>query len=174
MGWDTFQRVMSTYFARWRFGHPRPDDFFATVNDVSRADYTRFFDQVYRSSNVFDYAVDFARSDPLPSGKGFRTVVQVRRRGEAVWPVDVDIAFQDGSRVRENWKGLDRWKVFTIDKASPVESVVVDPGRRLLLDADYANNSYTTHPRGWEAARRWSQRWMIWMQDALLSMAWVL
>ena len=52
------QRIMSTYFERWKFRHPKPQDFFAVVNEVSGRDMTWFFDQVYRSSNVFDYALD--------------------------------------------------------------------------------------------------------------------
>ena len=51
------QQVMSTYFERWKFRHPQPDDFFAVVNEVTGQDMTWFFDQVYRSSNVFDYGV---------------------------------------------------------------------------------------------------------------------
>src|SRR5262249_19962470 len=54
LGWPTLQRAMSTYFDRWKFRHPRPDDFFQTVSEVSGRDLTSFFDQVYRSSNTFD------------------------------------------------------------------------------------------------------------------------
>ena len=31
------QRIMSTYFERWKFRHPQPADFFAVVNEVSGA-----------------------------------------------------------------------------------------------------------------------------------------
>jgi hypothetical protein len=44
----------------------------------------------------------------------------------------------------------------------------------LLLDVDYTNNSYTTRPQAEAAARKWSHRWMIWLQDALLSYAWLI
>ena len=58
LGWDTLQRILSTFFERWKFRHPRPEDFFAVVNEVSGRDLTWFFDQVHRSSNVFDYGVE--------------------------------------------------------------------------------------------------------------------
>ena len=64
LGWATLQRVLSTYFARLAFKHPKPEDFFAVVNEVSGRDLTWFFDQVYRSSNVFDYGVDVFTSEP--------------------------------------------------------------------------------------------------------------
>ena len=56
LGWETLQRILSTYFMRWQFKHPKPDDFFRIANEVSGQDLGWFFDQVYRSSNVFDYA----------------------------------------------------------------------------------------------------------------------
>ena len=64
LGWDVLQRILSTYYARWAFRHPKPEDFFAVVNEVSGRDMTWFFDQVYRSSNVFDYGVDAFSSEP--------------------------------------------------------------------------------------------------------------
>ena len=57
LGWPMMQRIMATFFQRWAFKHPQPADFFQTVNEVSGQDLTWFFDQVYRSSNVFDYGV---------------------------------------------------------------------------------------------------------------------
>src|SRR5262249_27450709 len=54
LGWPTLQHVMATYFSRWRFKHPRPNDFFNTVADVAKRDMGWFFDQTYRSSDVFD------------------------------------------------------------------------------------------------------------------------
>ena len=75
---------MSTYFERWQFRHPQPEDFFAVVNEVSGEDMTWFFDQVYRSSNVFDYGVQEFRARPAQAdatAAGDRTVG--RRGGSA-------------------------------------------------------------------------------------------
>ena len=54
---------MSTFFNRWQFKHPKPGDFFAIANEVSGQDLTPFFDQVYRSSDAFDYGIQELRSD---------------------------------------------------------------------------------------------------------------
>ena len=50
--------MLSTFFTRWKFKHPTPEDFFAVLNEVTGKDHTWFFDQVYRSSNTFDYAIE--------------------------------------------------------------------------------------------------------------------
>ncbi len=63
LGWPTMQRILSTYFDRWKFRHPRPADFFQIANEISGQDLTWFFDQVYRGSNTFDYGVQDLLSD---------------------------------------------------------------------------------------------------------------
>ena len=71
LGWPALQRILSTHFAAWQFKHPKPDDFFAIANEVSGQDLGWFFDQVYRSSNVFDYGVQDLKSER--DGDQYRT-----------------------------------------------------------------------------------------------------
>ena len=189
LGWPTLQRILSTYFERWKFRHPKPQDFFDVVNEVSGQDLTWFFDQVYRSSNVFDYGVQALTSRPA-GGRGFfgdgperafagrtdsrerfHTTVVARRHGEGLFPVDVIVTFEDGETVRERWDGRARWTLFEYDRPSRAVSAQVDPDRVLLLDVDYTNNSYTLAPRADEAARKWSLAWLAWLQDVLLTYA---
>ncbi|MEO8260012.1 MAG: M1 family metallopeptidase [Acidobacteriota bacterium] len=169
IGWPALQRVMSVYFERWRFKHPKPADFFAVVTEVTGQEMGGFFDQVYRSSDTFDYAVQ-GLSSTAEQGR-FRTSVVVRRNGEAILPVDVLVTFADGEKVLEHWSGRDRWKAFTYDRPSRAAAAAVDPGRVLLLDTNYTNNSRTLTPRGPEAATKWSLKWMVWLQDLLLTWA---
>ena len=168
LGWPTLQRIMATHFDTWKFRHPKPADYFDTVNEVAGRDLGWFFDQVYRSSNVFDYGVQdltSARDDR----NEFRTTVIVRRWGEAIFPVDVLVTFRDGERVTEHWDGKDRWKLYTYDRRAQALSAQADPARVLLLDVDYTNNSKTLEPQGGRAATKWSLKWMVWLQDGLLS-----
>ncbi len=168
-GWPLVQKVMSTYWERWRFRHPLPDDFFATVNEVTGEDMTWFFDQVYRSSNVFDYGIQEFRS--TRHGDGYRTVVVPRRFGEALHPVDVVTTFRDGKTVTERWDGRDRRAIYTYDRPSQALSVQVDPARLLLLDVNYTNNSATLESRAGDASLKWSLKWVTWLQDLMLTYA---
>jgi hypothetical protein len=187
LGWNTLQKIMSTYFARWSFKHPRPEDFFAVVNEVSGQDLTWFFDQVYRSSNVFDYGIETlttaamqdqgifgegpARGFRTNEGRGdaYRTVVVARRHGEAVFPVDVRVVFADGTERRWRWDGQERWKAFEVIYTARAQYAQVDPDRVLALDLNVSNNSLTLAPRAHHAARKWSFAWLIWLQDHLLT-----
>jgi hypothetical protein len=165
LGWPVLQRILSTYFDRWKFRHPRPEDFFAVVNEVSGRDMTWFFDQVYRSSNEFDYGVQ-----ELVSANG-RTSVVIRRYGEATFPVSVLTTFADGGQVREQWDGLDRRVIYTYERPASAVAAQVDPERVLLLDVDYTNNTRTLRPRAAEAGLKWSLRWMTWLQELMLTYA---
>ena len=166
LGWPIMRRALSTYFSRWQFKHPEPRDFFEIVTEVAGQDVGWFFDEVYRSSNVFDYGVQELTS--VLDGDRYRTSVFVRRYGEAVFPVDVLVTFEDGEQQTDRWNGRDRWKQYTYERQSQAVSAQVDPKRVLLLDINYTNNSKTLAPKGPEAATKWSLKWMIWLQDALL------
>jgi hypothetical protein len=189
VGWPVMRRIMSTYFARWRFRHPKPKDFFDVVNEVSGRDMTWFFDQVYRSSNVFDYAIDELKTAPV-SVSGFveaggrreyvarkvdegryRTIVVARRLGEGVFPVDVEVTFANREKARQRWSGAERWKAFTFERASRAVSASVDPNRVLLLDVNVTNNSRTLAPEAHAAAHKWSLEWIAWLEDLLLTYA---
>jgi hypothetical protein len=169
LGWPTLQRIMSTYFARWQFKHPRPHDFFDVVTEVAGRDLGWYFDQAYRSSNVFDYGVQELKSER--DGEGFRTAVVVRRYGEAIFPVDVLVTFRNGETASERWDGRDRWRLYTYDRAVQALSAEVDPNRVLLLDTNTTNNSRTLEPKAGAAATKWAVKWMVWLQDVLLSYA---
>jgi hypothetical protein len=184
--WEVMQRVFSVYFTRWKFKHPRPDDFFTVLNEVTGKNHDWFIEQVYNSSNTFDYAVESVTSEPIeargmmesPNGLTFhdtktegqfRTTVVVRRLAAGQFPVDVLVTFANGDQAREKWDGRARWTVLTFDKTVKAVSAQVDPERVLLLDTNFTNNSKTTEPVGDAAARKWSLRWMVWLQDLFMT-----
>lgn len=170
VGWPTMERVFQTYFDRWQFKHPKPADFFAVANEVAEQDLTWFFDQVYRSSNAFDYAIDTFKS--VKEGGAYRTDVIVSRKGEAIFPVDVTVTLENGDHINDRWDGRDRWKHYTFTRPARATSAVVDPNRVLLLDVNVTNNSRAIDgAAGRTTATKWSLKWLVWLQDSLLSWA---
>lgn len=159
IGWEKTQLTLSTYFQRWSFKHPTPQDFFAVANEVSGTDLTWFFDAVHRSSATFDYAVGQVAGD----------TVAIRRIGDGVLPVDVRITFSDGSAKTERWDGVDRWRVMSFPGTAKIATVEVDPNGVLLLDVNRTNNSWTARPDTDTAVKRWSLRWITWAEELLLT-----
>jgi Peptidase family M1 domain len=169
LGWPTLQRIMSTFFNASAFKHPKPDDFFRTASGVAGSDLTWFFDQAHRSSNVFDYGIQDLKSER--DGDRFRTTVVVRRYGEAVFPVEVLVTFENGDRVTERWDGRERWTMYVYERPAQALHAQVDPNRVLLLDVSPTNNSRTLRPQGRRAATKWSAKWLVWLEDYLLTWA---
>jgi hypothetical protein len=170
LGWPTLQRIMSTYFERWKFRHPKPEDFFRIANEVSGQDLTWFFDQVYRSSNTFDYGVQEVFSERADD-KGYRTTVVAQRLGEAIFPVEVLTTFRDGTTRREHWDGLGRRVQFVYETPAEALSAEVDPKHVLVLDIARTNNSRTSEPRAAQAGLKWALTWMVWLQDLMVTYA---
>jgi hypothetical protein len=170
LGWTTVQQMLQTFFERWKFKHPRPGDFFRVANEVSGRDLGPFFDQVYRGSAVFDYGVEDLTT-VAAGGDSFLTTVVVRRHGDGIFPVTVLVRFADGNQVRDTWDGGGRWTRFTFENRSRAVSAQVDPDQILLLDTNFTNNTFTTEPRGGRAATKWAAKWMVWLQDQLMTWA---
>jgi len=57
IGQKTMNIIMRTFFQRWKFKHPRSQDFIDVVNRVTGQNYDWYFDQVLKGSNELDYTV---------------------------------------------------------------------------------------------------------------------
>ena len=196
LGWDVVQRGMATFYRQWKFGHPKPNDFFDAMNGAAGEDLGWFFDQVHGSSAVFDYGIaalssrnaagrgwfdDGRYRDESGSGAGanrearsgpenwYESLVTVRRYGDGIFPVEVVVELADGTRERRRWDGQAQWTTYRFVRPSRAVTATVDPGRVLLLDTDFTNNSRTTRSRAGEAAAKWTLAWIVWVQDLLLT-----
>jgi Peptidase family M1 domain len=170
IGWRRVQRGLSLFFTKSAFTHPSPAEFFAAMNEWAGRDLSSYFDQVYRSSSSFDYAISQLTSEPDDDGT-YHTEVVARRLGDGVFPVEVLVRFADGSEARERWDTRDRWTLFKYDRPTRAVSAEIDPSHVLVLDVNRTNNSRAIAPLTAKATRQWSGRWMVWLQDLVLTYA---
>jgi hypothetical protein len=140
-----------------------------------------YFNQAVYGTQVLDYAVDQVSSDPvkwwLPEPKDkkqilYLSTVYLRRKGDFVLPVTAEIVFDDGTRLREHWDGVDRWTRFTYTRNVKVRSVEIDPDHTVLLDKDFFNNSYTTATNN-IPARKLSNLWLNLQQLLAQIVSWI-
>lgn len=103
-------------------------------------------------------------SAPPPA---FESVVDIRRWGGAVFPVEIRVTFSDGSIAEERWDGRERWTRFRYRDRARVTTVEVDPRRVLVLDVNSTNNSWSSRPQAAAAATKWTAKWMIWLPGVL-------
>jgi hypothetical protein len=73
----------------------------------------------------------------------YRSYVWLQRKEDFIMPVDVEIKFDNGEKIREHWDGVSRWTKFTYEKKAKVESAEIDPDHTIQIDRNDFNNSYT-------------------------------
>jgi len=182
IGEDTMAKAMHVYFMKYRFTHPTQEDFLKTIEEVSGKDLRWYFNQAFYGSPVMDYKVLAIESFPVnwyeekksafqkpDKNTVYRSYVWLQRKEDFIMPVDVEIKFDDGERVREHWDGVSRWTKFTYEKKAKVESAEIDPDHTIQIDRNDFNNSYRDESDG-KPARKIENYWMFitqWMGQAL-------
>jgi Peptidase family M1 domain len=140
-----------------------------------------FFNQAVYGTQVLDYAIDSISSDPAqwwlpePSDKKkieYLSTVYLHRKGDFILPVTVEIVFDDGTRIRDRWDGVDRWTKFTYTRNAKIISAEIDPDHIIPLDSNFFNNSYTIN-RNPIPARKLSNLWLSFNQLAAQLFAWL-
>lgn len=133
-----------------------------------------FFDQAVYGTAMLDYSVDDMSSKPVEGSqqKQYLSSVRLRRKGEFHLPVTAEVVFDDGTRLREHWDGIDRWKQFSYTRAAKVVSVEIDPDHLIALDRDEFNNSRKTDANPvptdkltavWLTVQQWAQQMLAWV-----------
>jgi hypothetical protein len=153
IGEDTMRRALRTYFLRYRFTHPTGKDFLKTLEEVSGKDLRWYFNQAVNGTNILDYEILDAQSELLtpdkaknqasqPDPEVYRTIVTVHRKGDFIFPVNVEIKFTDATTLVEHWDGHDRWVRYVYERPAQIVSAEIDPEHRVQLDLNLYNNSY--------------------------------
>jgi len=144
-----------------------------TATPVVNSSLRPFFDQAVYGTQLLDYTVDGITSDPVDGKpKQYVSTVTVRRKGDFILPVTAEIVFEDGTRKREHWNGVDRWARFTYTSSSKVASVELDPDHLIAMERNTFNDSKTTHfdpvPADkltaiWLTLQQWGQQLIAWI-----------
>lgn len=191
LGWPTLQRALRAAAQRFSSGKLTRTEFVRTFTDTTGRDLTWFFDAALDSRGRLDYAIGDLSSlredgSNCPQSPCYKTTVVARRLGDRLFtgtgraPVGeyesgralpVQVTFSDGQRTSDFWDGRAASKTFTYFSPARAASAEIDPGQTLLLDADVRNNSRTLDAGTSGAASNWAAKWMVWLQDLLLTYA---
>jgi hypothetical protein len=187
VGRDAFLAAMKGYAEAWAWKHPTGRDFFAAISGALGQDLAWFWGPVFHGTGAADFAVRTAECRPRREPRGvfgsgderrvvddtpdtgtFHCEVVVVNDGAVSVPVDVEMRFADGTRVRERWddRGHGRWHRFEFDRSSKLTAVEIDPDRRVMLADDPLDDHLRLQPdarASWRAAARVS----FWAQTAM-------
>ncbi len=184
VGQDTMDKTMHTYFMKYRFTHPTKEDFLKTIEEVAGRDLHWYFNQAVYGTQVLDYEVSKVNSYPTnwyEEKKGrksddkkdtlYQSYVSLHRKGDFVMPVEVEIKFDNGEKVREHWDGQSRWTRFGYVKKAQVVSAEIDPDHTVQLDRNNFNNSYVVKEKA-RPTYKLSNYWLFACQWIAQAMAW--
>jgi hypothetical protein len=167
VGWPAIQYAVTDWLQS-------PNRSMSDLNDslfrATAHDLRWFTSQAFDSSFQYDYSIRDLRTAAAADQDGWHeTSVVVARRGAGSFPIDVDVIFGDGTRVRERWDGRGETVTFNYSSRATAVGAIVDPELVLLLDDVRANNTLMGTPPVNESTIRWTMQWAIWLQDVLLA-----
>ena len=143
LGPDRFDPAFRKYIADWAFRHPKPADFFRTLDSEAGEDLSWWWRGWFMNNWTLDLAVtDVAYVDGDPA-KGAK--VTVESLGRLVMPATMEVRYINGSTRRvalpvETWM-LGASDVVNVAGGAAIASVTIDPDHR-LPDRDRSNNLF--------------------------------
>jgi hypothetical protein len=200
MGEEKMDAMLKTYFERWKFKHPKGTDFKAVLKDYlySTFDSTwagnvyTFFENGVEKAFVLDYAITKIANEELPSPQGIfgltagefiykaesdtgtrRSTIEIQRKGDWIFPVEIQVLFEDGTYENYHWDGIDGSYKCTILNKPPVVSARIDPYAKIGVDLDLNNNSMTLAP-GSAPLWKYAAKATFWVQNIFHSLSFLM
>ncbi len=174
MGDELFYDLMRTYYEKQKFTHPRKSHFVDLVKQaaqqhldgVSRAQVLALLDVGLDQPDVCDFAVTALES--VQRGKSYFHSITVEQLQDFVVPVELVLIYADGTDEAIIWQASEHHKVIEVESTSPIESVIIDPEQKLLIDINLNNNSYMVKSNPMTVSKYFS-RALYWTQNMVQS-----
>ena len=134
LGDETFDKAMSSYYSKWEFKHPQPEDLQKALETSTGKDLGWFFGDIMQSTKQIDYKISGVKK----GDDGF--TVSVRNVGQIDCPVRVD-AYKLGKIVETKWVeiGSDGEVFF---KGTSYDQIAID-GNKQMPDMNRNNNYWS-------------------------------
>lgn len=134
---ERFDRALRTYIERWAYKHPRPVDFFNTIENVTGEDLNWFWKGWFYENGNIDLGINQVRRQ----NDGY--LISLMSKGEIPMPVHMEIRYEDGSTENlklpvEIWYRGPEWNYFHRTEKNIV-SVEIDP-ENILPDINSTND----------------------------------
>jgi hypothetical protein len=84
-------------------------------------------------------------------------------------PVPIRLDFADGQSVETQLGAAEGSREFSFESAAPWVAVRIDPNRTVLSDVNLLNNIRLASPASNVPIAKWMARWLVWLEDAMLS-----
>lgn len=143
LGHDTFDYAFRQYIHNWAYKHPRPADFFRSMDNGSGEDLTWFWQGWYYHNWQLDQAVTKVKyvKDDVSNG----ATITVTNNQQLVMPILVTVEESNG-KIHEFKVPVEIWKPdkdaqFHVNTTSKIIHVILDV-KQQLPDIDRSNNEW--------------------------------
>ncbi|WP_018759353.1 M1 family metallopeptidase [Paenibacillus terrigena] len=142
VGAKTMAKIMKTYTKKWAFRHPTTSDFQRVVEQVTKKDWTDFFNQYVYKGFMTDYAVESITAKKVDNNgtSAYESKVILRKKGGDYPQVPVVFMFKDGTSVKRTWDGASTTIQYTLTHKTPLDWVMIDPQDTMVLENKRINN----------------------------------
>lgn len=143
LGHDKFDYAFKQFTKNWAYKHPRPEDFFKSMDNASGEDLTWFWNGWFYHNWQLDQAVkdvDYEDDAPQNGAK-----ITVENKDQMIMPILVKVEEENGE-THDLKIPADVWKYntkaeFKVNSTSKIKKVELDPDHK-MPDKDRANNSW--------------------------------
>ena len=159
IGDEALAETLKTYYNRFKFTHPTPNDFIRTAEKVSGAHLGWYLNDFAKTTKTIDYAVDQV------TATGNNTAVTLERKGAIAMPIDLVVTLNDQSvqhyyiplsemraekpnetsgerKILSDWSWAKPSYSFELPVAlSQIQKIEIDPTGR-MADVDASNNAF--------------------------------
>ena len=147
VGRAAFDSALKDYANRYRFGHPRAEEFQNALEKSLGIDLNSFFEQFIAGTARVDYAIrnveykSIAKSNAASIAE-YNITVTVGREYEGILPQKIEIGLKNRTVIDTLWDGIARTAIFEFNANSRPEYARIGyGGGPYALDENAANNS---------------------------------
>ncbi len=161
LGWPTLQGAL-----RAAASGANPDPV-AAISDAAGRDLSAVFAAASSATSI-DHAVAGMSSSAASCARPcFRTQVSLAANGAVPFPLLLRVSFADGRSIDTRWDG--RRDRVEFESAAPALEARLDPDRVWLFDSNPLNNARVEPRQSNVPLTKWMARWIVWLQDAMLT-----
>lgn len=142
--------------------------FIAGLNESLAQDVSGLFAAAANPA-AMNYAIAKVTTEPCMPAPCTRVRVNVTREGPVFAGAEVRAEFADGQIASTTWNGREAAYEVVFEGPSEPVRVSLDPDARNLLDDNLADQSMRPGGRTNVVVGKWTARWFVWLQDAVLA-----
>jgi len=134
VGKETFFKLVRTVLERYRNRYLSFEDFERTAEEVSGQKLGWFFRDWVDGNKVLSYAIDGVEQS------GGETRVKVRRTGTAGMPLELELALEDGTRLRKKIAREPEVQAIVFQAKARARQARLDPDQRMALHSPHGEH----------------------------------